>query len=496
MREIWKLIRRRTAEAAVSVALLLSVGAMLAPGEAQAVPAFARQTGQNCVACHAGGQFPELTPYGRIFKMTGYTIGERAMPLAVMGTIGYSRVANTGKDPDPQQTFAKNGMPLFSNASLFIAGKATDNIGAFVQVTYDNYAAQALGSSGNNDGRWTGHSQADNMDIRYADRFIDGDRDLIVGLSLNNNPSVTDAWNTAPAWMQYVPTPSPGSSMFADAATPYPGNSTGGNVAGLNAYAFWNKTVYGEIGLYGTAHRALSFMSSGIKDVATTHLRGTNPYWRLAVSHEWGPHNIMVGTMGAIAHVFDGTTDVADANAYNKIKTLGLDTQYQYLLDPHSVTVQAIYQRQRTDYSANTVANNLASWPVFFLADGVTPVAMPNPSDTLNIFRAKLSYVYQAKYGGSLSLFDQHGTTNTANQTVGFDDTGTITGTQTTGNLAGNLGMRGATFELFWMPVQYVRVGAQYTAYSRFNGASSNYEGFGRDAKDNNTLFGYVWFAY
>ena len=30
------------------------------PETAQAVPAFNRQTGQNCVACHAGGQFPEL----------------------------------------------------------------------------------------------------------------------------------------------------------------------------------------------------------------------------------------------------------------------------------------------------------------------------------------------------------------------------------------------------------------------------------------------------
>lgn len=35
---------------------------------AQALPSFARQTGQSCVACHAGGQFPELTPYGRLFN--------------------------------------------------------------------------------------------------------------------------------------------------------------------------------------------------------------------------------------------------------------------------------------------------------------------------------------------------------------------------------------------------------------------------------------------
>jgi hypothetical protein len=36
---------------------------------AAAVPAFARQTGQNCVACHVS--FPELTLYGRYFELMG-----------------------------------------------------------------------------------------------------------------------------------------------------------------------------------------------------------------------------------------------------------------------------------------------------------------------------------------------------------------------------------------------------------------------------------------
>ena len=40
---------------------------------ASAVPSFARQTGQECAACHVS--WPELTPYGRFFKATGYTIG-------------------------------------------------------------------------------------------------------------------------------------------------------------------------------------------------------------------------------------------------------------------------------------------------------------------------------------------------------------------------------------------------------------------------------------
>ena len=41
---------------------------------ARAVPSYARQTGQECIACHVS--FPELTPYGRYFKLTGYTIGK------------------------------------------------------------------------------------------------------------------------------------------------------------------------------------------------------------------------------------------------------------------------------------------------------------------------------------------------------------------------------------------------------------------------------------
>jgi hypothetical protein len=39
-------------------------------------------------------------------------------------------------------------------------------------------------------------------------------------------------------------------------------------------------------------------------------------------------------------------------------------------------------------------------------------------------------------------------------------------------------------------------VGLQYTAYTRYNGAHDNYDGFGRNARDNNSLFLYAWAAY
>jgi hypothetical protein len=479
------------------VALTAAVVSLL-PLNALALPTFARQTGQNCVACHAGGQFPELTPYGRMFKMTGYTIGARTVPFSIMGVVNAASVADTAKSDDPAADFQKNGVPVFASGSLFIAGKITDNIGLFSQITYDNYATQDA------NGEFHGHTSIDNVDLRYADRFINANRDLIVGLSINNNPSVTDPWNTAAAWMQYVPAANLTSHQFSDASTPFPSFDVHSSaLAGVNAYAYWNRTLYGELGFYGTAKGPLSVMATGTADTDVQKLSGVNPYWRLALTREWGPHNLMIGTTGMVARAFDVGSDTSDPNNIGRFKNIGVDAQYQYLLDPHTVTAQMAYMRQTQEYSVNAMA--VAESP-YFLADGTTPVAAVNSSDTTNVFRAKLSYIYQAKYGGSLAFFNKSGSTNTLNQTSGYDSFQQITSddpngtgvssTRVNGNLSGNPGTRGLTYELFWMPRQNIRVGAQYTAYSRFNGASVNYDGFGRDARDNNTLFGYIWFAY
>ncbi|MGK2897825.1 MAG: hypothetical protein ACSLE9_03955 [Burkholderiaceae bacterium] len=110
----------RTLRALLALATLALV---LLPGSARAIPAFNRQTGQNCVACHAGGQFPELTPYGRLFKLTGYTIGQRAVPISAMVVASLSKVANTSKSDDPSGDFQKNDAAILATASLLLGGK-------------------------------------------------------------------------------------------------------------------------------------------------------------------------------------------------------------------------------------------------------------------------------------------------------------------------------------------------------------------------------------
>ena len=59
------MIRRRLGSALVAVAALTFIP------HAYAVPSYSRQTGMPCASCHYAP--PELTPFGRTFKLEGYT---------------------------------------------------------------------------------------------------------------------------------------------------------------------------------------------------------------------------------------------------------------------------------------------------------------------------------------------------------------------------------------------------------------------------------------
>jgi hypothetical protein len=52
---------------------------------------------------------------------------------------------------------------------------------------------------------------------------------------------------------------------------------------------------------------------------------------------------------------------------------------------------------------------------------------------------------------------------------------------------------QGWTPEIFWIPVQNIRLGLQYIHFTKYLGARSNYDGHGRNATDNDTLFLYLW---
>jgi len=305
--------------------VLLSLA--MAP-EAQAVPSFARQTGMSCASCHSS--FPQLTTFGREFKMQGYTLTDTQQvkseglgiglgaPLSMMIQTTFSKVK---KAPDAGTSSTQYRLP--AQLSIFYAGRLTDKIGAFVQITAE-------------DG--TAFSQ-DNTDIRFADNGKLGDNDVTYGVTLNNNPTVQDPWNSTPVW---------GFPWF-EAGYGYenPGTmieAVGGAVAGLTGYAFWNDHIYTELGAYNASNTGA--------DKTLEVIRNAAPYWRLAYTAESGSMNWEVGTFGMSATL---PTD-------EKLTDTALDAQLQWLLEGNqSLTLDAnyIHETQPNSEHLNTMKADL-----------------------------------------------------------------------------------------------------------------------------------------
>ncbi len=140
-------------------------------------------------------------------------------------------------DAPPTPSTNTNNNVVLSQLSLFYGGQIFDNLGAFIQGTYDG-----VGNS------WS----IDNTDIRYTRTMKAFGSDLIVGVDVNNNPTVQDVWNTTPAWgLPYISAAT--GPAFTPPGTMLEGGFAGG-VAGAGVYGWWNNMVYAEL----TGYRSLS----------------------------------------------------------------------------------------------------------------------------------------------------------------------------------------------------------------------------------------------
>ncbi len=446
----------------LAVAICSVLALFLAAPQASALPSFARQTGQQCAACHNG--FPELTPYGRLFKLNGYTFGggqSNLPPLAIMFVTDYTHT-QAGQSSGAATHYGPNNNFAYAHpVSVFYGGRILGDygLGAFVQVTYDD-TARSLS--------W------DNTDIRWAHATTIYGDETVFGVSLNNNPSVTDLWNTTPAWR--FPFQSSGLAPAPGAATMIE-STYAGQVIGLNAYTFWNRLVYGEVGVYSTLPKRVdSALGEGY---GSDSFKGVAPYWRLAFQPQWGPNSIEVGTFGMTAKINPGRTTGFGTDDKTDI---GFDVQYQYLTDAHSVSAQASWISEH-EHLNSTFAQQ----------------ASDNLNDQLHSFNVKSTYSYEQTYYATLAysrlmgsgdslLYGPNGpsgglpsATNSPNS-----DWWTIEGDYMPFNHGG---------PSFW-PWLNMKLGLQYIWYTKFNGATNNYDGNGRNAADNNTLYAFAWFAF
>ena len=97
----------------------------------------------------------------------------------------------------------------------------------------------------------------------------------------------------------------------------------------------------------------------------------------------------------------------------------------------------------------------------------------------------------------SLGWFSTTGSTDTGlyPAQVSLSD-GTVCNCGVVTSANGSPDTRGLIGELNYLPWLNVKLSLQYTHYTKFNGGSTNYDGFGRNASDNDTLYALLWFAY
>ena len=420
--------------------------------QAMAVPAFAVQTGQPCSGCHVGGFGPQLTPFGRQFKINGYTIrtNDFNVPLSAMAVASY---INTAKDQAPQPGYTANNNVTLDQASVFLAGGFGAHFGAFVQGTYDGVGKQW---------HW------DNMDLRAVTTASADGVDMILGASLNNAPTVDDPFNTLVGW---------GYPYTSSSLSPAPGagpiiGSFAQNTVGLTVYANLNSELLLETGVYQSP--SATFLDDvGIDPTDPGSIRGVAPYGRIAYTKNFGSQNFEVGGFALAANLNPGAdTSTGLSDHY---LDLGLDGSYQYFADDKDVvTVNVRYTNESQSLDASQALGNAS-----------------NGHDSLNDVRIDASYYWRSQIGLTVGAFDTTGSPDAllyaANRTLKPDSTGVTVQLDGTpfGNGNSPLGKR---FNL--------RLGLQYTAYTEFDGAGRNYDTFGANAADNNTLRLFAWVAY
>ena len=461
-----------------ALGMLAAVLLATAPA-ALAVPSFARQTGMACEACHT--VFPELTHFGRVFKANGYTLTNlkqvrgvsgkkdellalsQTPPLSIMVQISDTQLNKALPDVSNPAApgLAQNGTAGFpQQLSLFYAGKVAPNFGAFVQLTYANDS---------------GTISIDNTDLRFAKAtLLPDNRSLIYGVSLNNNPTVQDLWNSTPAFG--FPYAASNANVSPLAGTAIDG-AFAQDVAGVTVYGFWDESLYAEVGGYRSAKQGATNPLTGaagpLDGTTSNVMQGIAPYWRVAYEHNWGRHSIEGGLYGAEFKLFPGG-GVPLRGPVNRFKDIAEDVQYQFVTDEHQFSLLAtrIHESMTLDAS---------------FASG----AAANPKDSLTTLRGSATYYLRRKIGGTLSYFSTTGSSDSAlYPATAPGGPGVVTSAN------GSPDTRGWIAEVNYLPWLNVKLTAQYTAYSKFNGAGTNYDGVGRNASDNNTLYLLLWFSY
>jgi len=460
------------------VVLLVAVCCLLFAPRAQATAAFARQTGEPCSACHMQAYGPWLTHYGRKFKLDGYVAGHaaklpdllNAFSTQVVGSFTHTQ---TGQPGGAAPGFGDNNNAVNDWDALYYTGRVWDKVGAYFQLNFNPQVGNNISLA--------------MADVRYADHVQAFGGNLIYGISANDGPTMSDVWMTTPEWMypyntsQFAPTPTAQTLMM----------QLMGFTAGSSVYLNWDDRVHLEVGAYTSMAKNMA-NALGVYSPTNPLIDGGAPFWRLWYQHIMGPHSIMVGGYGMQANIYPqgvklfGTNSVTDWNA---------DANYQYMMGDHMFMLMGRFTRDNWDFSALTNAqmafvesSELSAAHGERLAGTQYPNLATSPNQYLTNLMVMGMYTFHQTYSLSFSY----------NHTGGSSDTLLYAPAPISGSRNGSPASEYFQAQLDYVPFgkgesQFdhinLRLSLQYTAYTQFNGSSRNYDGYGRSAADNNTLY-------
>jgi len=428
--------------------LVIVLAAGINPQPTQAVPSYARQTGLPCSGCHYTP--PELNPAGRRFKLLGYVdkqdkgvkdeSGKHHAALDILSSLPLSAMFETSyTNTAAPQPGNKNGNAEFpQDVSLFLAGAWATHVGSFLQVTYDTQ---------------DDHFSIDNTDIRYANIRKFGGKELVYGIDLNNNPTVEDLWNDTPAWgfpwiaSDFAPTPT---------AAPIVDGGLAQDVAGGGGYVMWDNHLYVNGAVYASEHVGTPQPSPGTGFANNIH--GVAPYWRVAWQQSTATTQFEVGTYG----IHMGTTPNAVVGLKDDFTDWAVDSQFD----------RTLFRRDVLSLRGTFIGEHSTLNATF-------PAGAQQLKHHLDTALANAEYHFGNRYSGTIGFFDTWGTA----------DPLLYPQTAVTGSANGDPRSTGYIASVSVWPMQNIQLGFQYTGYTRFNGGGTNYDGAGRNASDNNTVY-------
>jgi hypothetical protein len=421
---------RRVASGRVAplISLLWVFGLLLASTQAQAIPAFARQTGSSCGDCHIGAYGPSLTPYGMRFKLGGFTDTDgNGTKIPVSGQVTWSRT-------NPSRG---NSTSRLTQADLYLAGRVSDNVGGYAKIR------------SNNSGNFTFDTRLDDLDLRFVSTpFELFGKQAMLGVSINNNPGISDPIGVLPNASTFTPATATGgaSSMLSSSAL-------SNRVIGASVYGLYDRSWYGEVGSYRAlstdAQDRLGWPPNGDPG----QISGTG-YLRLAYMKDLKRQFFSLGVTALNTNRQPLRTGPSD-----DLTDLGYDLTYQFLgTREHALSLGYVNVYERRKYGVPLVpASN--------------PALGARARGSVRDQTISMNYAFRQTYGVLAAHMINSGSFDAARYTpYGLPDT--------TSNL----------ILVYWSPfgkdgsftsVANLRLSASWFRFDKFNGSSSNVFGGG-----------------